>query len=54
MLRFTGFLLIPLTTLCDNYIERPRLAEQKNNPIWAYSYSPIGGDQIALEIGTIL
>ena len=28
--RWTGFLMILLTTLCDDYIDRPKLSEQKN------------------------
>ena len=31
--------MIPLTILYDEYIDRPKLAEQKK-PIWVYSSSP--------------
>ena len=31
--------MIPLTFLCDEYIDRPKLTEQKK-PIWVYSSSP--------------
>ena len=30
MLRLTSFLMISLTSLCDEYIDRPNLSEQKN------------------------
>ena len=30
ILRWTGFLMISLTTLYDYYINRPKLSEQKN------------------------
>ena len=30
ILRWTGFLMMPLTTLYDDYIDRPTLSEQKN------------------------
>ena len=29
----TGFLIIPLTSLYDEYIDRPKLSEQKKNPV---------------------
>ena len=29
ILRWTGFLMVPLTTLYDYYIDRPKLTEQK-------------------------
>ena len=31
ILRWTGFLMIPLTTLCDEYSDRPKLSEQKTH-----------------------
>ena len=31
--------MIPLTVLDDDYIDRPKLSEQKK-PIWVYSSSP--------------
>ena len=31
--------MIPLTFLCDEYIDRPKLTEQKK-PIWVFSSSP--------------
>ena len=40
ILPLTGFLKIPLTTLYDYYIHRPKLSEQKK-PIWFYSSSPL-------------
>ena len=30
--------MIPLTTIYDGYIDRPKLTEQK--PIWVYSFPP--------------
>ena len=30
MLRWTNFLMIPVSTLFDEYIDRPKLTEQKN------------------------
>ena len=30
ILRWTSFLMIPLTFLCDEYIDRPKFSEQKN------------------------
>ena len=38
--------MIPLTFLYDEYIDRPKLSEQKK-PIWVYSSSPTSG------VGTI-
>ena len=32
--------MIPLTTQYDEYIDRPKLTEQKK-PIWVYSSSPL-------------
>ena len=40
MLRWTCFLMIPLSFLYDEYIDRPKLSEQKK-PIWIYSSSSI-------------
>ena len=31
--------MIPVSTLYNEYIDRPKLTEQKN-PIWVYSSSP--------------
>ena len=39
ILCWTGSLIIPLTTLYDDYIDRPKLTEQKKKPIWVYSAS---------------
>ena len=39
ILRWTGFLMILLTTLYDCFIDRPKLSERKKL-IWAYSSSP--------------
>ena len=40
ILRWRGFLIIPPTTLYDEYIDRSKLSEQ-NNPSWVYSHSPL-------------
>ena len=34
--------MIPLTFLYDEYIDRPKLSEQKK-PVWVYSSSPTSG-----------
>ena len=34
-----GFLIIPLTTLKDDYNDRPKLSKQKK-PIWVFTSSP--------------
>ena len=34
-----SFIMIPLTFLYDEYIDRPKLSEQKK-PIWVYISSP--------------
>ena len=46
--------MIPLTYLCDEYIDRPKLTEQKK-PIWVYSSSPpqVGSEQIANKLKAI-
>ena len=31
MLRWTSFLMIPVSTLYDEYIDRPKLSQQKNS-----------------------
>ena len=33
ILHWTGFSMIPLTILYDEYIDRPKLTEQKKNPV---------------------
>ena len=40
ILRWTSFLMIPLTFLYDEYIDRPKFTEQKKKPIWVYSSFP--------------
>ena len=46
ILRWTSFLMITLTFLYDEYIDRPKLTEQKK-PIWVYSSCPpqVGSEQ---------
>ena len=46
ILRWTRFLMIPLTFLYDEYINRPKLTEQEK-PILVYSSSPpqVGSEQ---------
>ena len=38
--------MVPLTFLYDEYIDRPKMSEQKN-PIWVYSSYPpqVGSEQ---------
>ena len=43
ILRWTSFLMIPLTFLYDEYIDRPKFTEQKKKPIWVYSSFPHKG-----------
>ena len=33
--------MVPVSTLYDEYIYRPKLTEQKKKPIWVYSSSPL-------------
>ena len=49
-----GFLMIPLTTLCSDYIDRPKLSEQKKKPSCVYSPSPtkVGRNNNAVFYGT--
>ena len=41
--------MIPLTTLYDDYIDRPKLSEQKK-PSWVYSSSPTKVGRINNEV----
>ena len=40
ILRWTGFLMIPLTTLYNEYAYRPKLTKIEQKTIWLYSSTP--------------
>ena len=49
-----GFLMIPLTTLYNDCLERPKLIEQKKYPFEYILPSPIKWVGIAIELNTLL
>ena len=52
ILRWTSFLMIPLTILHDEYIDRPKLTEQKNPFEYIVSPHPpqVGSEQLSENV----
>ena len=45
ILRWTSFLIIPVSTLYDEYIDRPKLSEQKNPFVYIVPLPPQEGSE---------